>query len=610
MNAKTIIDVEINEERFDAFKAKFDGFKSDVEKLPGAWGKSETAADSLAEGFQSMTASIMAQTALMHEQGKEMDRLEKKETEAEKKRTDAQRREAKFMADTRRSSAKVVEDTKTIAGNVAKTTLNLLKWVTLGGAFTGLLGVGSLWGLGTLASRVGNDRRTAQGLGVSTGDRQAFGINFGRYVDSDNVLGKVAAAKSDMSQWGAFAAMGVNPAGKDPAELAIEMQRRAKSVFDAGGGTEQEAGAHGLLNFFTMEDLRRLHATSSKDLDKSETDYGRDRAAFGLSDDTSRKWQEFSMQMSRAGRQIQNVFVDALGDKVVPELTELSVQVAKTVAAFLKGDDFKVWMDKAAEGVKNFAQWLGKQDTQDKLKKFVDGVSLVGEEILAVAEKLKWLIPDKVQTERRNNLVERGGVAGRWLDDHHLWNPLAHPGATPRGGGASAAWRVPGSAFTAPAGAFTAAGGAGGQDAISTAARRWGVSEELMRRIYATESNSGRNPGLSRAGALGPMQFMPDTARQYGVGDRTDLKQSAEGAAHYMADLMKMFQGDLQKAAAAYNWGQGNVQKASARFGADWLSHAPQETQDYVRKTATPIQVTVYNNTGGSAAVSVNQVAQ
>ncbi|MFG4018604.1 transglycosylase SLT domain-containing protein, partial [Acinetobacter baumannii] len=62
-------------------------------------------------------------------------------------------------------------------------------------------------------------------------------------------------------------------------------------------------------------------------------------------------------------------------------------------------------------------------------------------------------------------------------------------------------------------------------------------------------------------GATGGFQFLEGTAKQYGVKDRTDLAQSAEGAAKYMSYLLKLFKGDLEKAVRAYHAGEGNVMK-------------------------------------------------
>ena len=81
--------------------------------------------------------------------------------------------------------------------------------------------------------------------------------------------------------------------------------------------------------------------------------------------------------------------------------------------------------------------------------------------------------------------------------------------------------------------------------------------------IHAIETgNTGKTNQVNKqSGATGGFQFLSGTAKQYGVNDRTDLAQSAEGAAKYMSYLLKLFKGDLEKAVRAYHAGEGNVQK-------------------------------------------------
>ncbi|MEX3691887.1 transglycosylase SLT domain-containing protein [Paraburkholderia sp. BR14263] len=98
----------------------------------------------------------------------------------------------------------------------------------------------------------------------------------------------------------------------------------------------------------------------------------------------------------------------------------------------------------------------------------------------------------------------------------------------------------------------------------------------LLDSVWATESGRGANM-RSPKGALGHFQFMPDTARQYGVADPMDLQQSARGAARMYADLLKANGGDVSRAVAAYNWGQGNLNRKG-------VANAPAETRDYVAK--------------------------
>lgn len=79
--------------------------------------------------------------------------------------------------------------------------------------------------------------------------------------------------------------------------------------------------------------------------------------------------------------------------------------------------------------------------------------------------------------------------------------------------------------------------------------------------IHMIESKGNVNAYNKTTGASGGFQFLKGTADQYGVKNRNDLAQSAEGAAKYMSYLLKLFKGDLEKAVRAYHAGEGNVQK-------------------------------------------------
>ena len=82
-------------------------------------------------------------------------------------------------------------------------------------------------------------------------------------------------------------------------------------------------------------------------------------------------------------------------------------------------------------------------------------------------------------------------------------------------------------------------------------------------------------PIVSHKGAIGPFQFMPNTARQYGLKDPNNFEASATAAAAYLGDLLRITGGSLPMALASYNWGQGNLNK----YG---LDRAPRETRRYV----------------------------
>ena len=116
---------------------------------------------------------------------------------------------------------------------------------------------------------------------------------------------------------------------------------------------------------------------------------------------------------------------------------------------------------------------------------------------------------------------------------------------------------------------------AGIEPLIAGAAQRWNVSGALLAAQLYTESNF--NPfAQSGAGAEGIAQFMPGTARSYGLADPFDPGSSIDAQAHLMRDLLRQF-ASVPLALAAYNAGAGRV-------AACGCIPAIPETQAYVAK--------------------------
>jgi soluble lytic murein transglycosylase-like protein len=94
---------------------------------------------------------------------------------------------------------------------------------------------------------------------------------------------------------------------------------------------------------------------------------------------------------------------------------------------------------------------------------------------------------------------------------------------------------------------------------IADAARRHGIEARVLRILCFMESRF-RVDAVSPKGARGPMQFMPDTARRFGVVNPHDPRQAIDGAARYLRDLLNRFGGRVDLAMAAYNSGEGTVE--------------------------------------------------
>ena len=87
-----------------------------------------------------------------------------------------------------------------------------------------------------------------------------------------------------------------------------------------------------------------------------------------------------------------------------------------------------------------------------------------------------------------------------------------------------------------------------------------GLPWEVHYGIFMQESG-GNTKARGRDGEKGMAQFMPGTAKDYGLTNPDDPAAAANANGRYMRDLLKMFNGDMSLAIMAYNTGQGNVQK-------------------------------------------------
>ncbi len=95
---------------------------------------------------------------------------------------------------------------------------------------------------------------------------------------------------------------------------------------------------------------------------------------------------------------------------------------------------------------------------------------------------------------------------------------------------------------------------------IETAASVCEIKPELVHAVVTVESGY-RATAVSPKGAVGLMQLMPETARQYGVANRRDPQQNLRGGTRYLCDLLAQFNNDLSMALAAYNAGPNAVNR-------------------------------------------------
>lgn len=111
---------------------------------------------------------------------------------------------------------------------------------------------------------------------------------------------------------------------------------------------------------------------------------------------------------------------------------------------------------------------------------------------------------------------------------------------------------------------------------IRQASEKHGVAFPLLKALIKVESDF--NPrAVSRSGALGLMQIMPENVAALNIKDPFDPSQNIMGGARYLGQLLQRFKGQLPLALAAYNAGPTVVER---------YRRVPpiKETEDYVQR--------------------------
>ena len=111
---------------------------------------------------------------------------------------------------------------------------------------------------------------------------------------------------------------------------------------------------------------------------------------------------------------------------------------------------------------------------------------------------------------------------------------------------------------------------------IQEASNKHGLSFSLLKAMIKVESDFDSR-AVSKKGALGLMQIMPQNLEAFNIRDPYDPKDNIMGGARYFKSLVERFEGKLPLALAAYNAGPTIVDK--------YRKIPPfKETEDYVKK--------------------------
>jgi len=188
-----------------------------------------------------------------------------------------------------------------------------------------------------------------------------------------------------------------------------------------------------------------------------------------------------------------------------------------------------------------------------------------------------------VVTSKRSETPVRRTSLAFWSTTEHRWKPV--PSANIRAARSAAAevnhylGEQPGASLGEPLTNFVRGRAFSPQEidaAIEQSASRHNVDPNLVRAVIKVESNFNPN-AVSRKGAMGLMQLMPQTARQLRVANPFDPQQNVDAGVRHLKQLMESYGGDVKLTLAAYNAGQGAVARSAG------VPHFA-ETRNYVNR--------------------------
>ncbi|MFZ4708225.1 MAG: phage tail tip lysozyme [Zwartia sp.] len=376
MATKSVIEIDVLDDKFRSFADAFAKYQEALKKMPGDWQKVNSAANS---GSATVAKNIAQATKNQKDLNKAVG-------------------DSSFGF---RNAARLTGD---IAKNLASGAISIAKWVSIGA-------IGGGFGLGGIAASASDARRQAQGLGISTGQLRAANVNLGKYIDPTAALSNIAELQASLGQRSIITRLG-GQEGQNPADMLATVMKSAVEQFKLGGQTKEYAEAMGLTQVFSMEELRRLSSLTEKEFKETIEKFNQDRQALAIDDAASRAWQDFWVQLKRSGNVIETSFIKNLVT-LTPQLTQLSESVAKAIDGFLGSEEVKQKLDELAKyiGSEEFKQAAG--DFMQGLKDLASAIAWVISTIPNIPRGLK-IMGDKIRgvsPEQAANVTAVDGTA-------------------------------------------------------------------------------------------------------------------------------------------------------------------------------------------------------
>lgn len=529
MAVRSIIDVEVQTAAWEKYQREFDRYSESLRKQPEIWKKIQAEHAKLAQGF----------ATLGNETEKHLERVSQVSDSLEHEHALLQENEL-LSRSTSSAWKETAGHSGTFVKNLGAAVTTASKW---GALMFGAAAFGTAVGIDRLANDVAGKRQQSLGYGATIGQVTAFQTVFQRLNDP-GLLDFTRAMEEDRSKqvpWNFLSQRyGLGPMGQNAVEDSIKFASALRKFAHEVPFQQLGIWAQNLGLPENPETLSIYAGTGANEWESMLAQQQAQAQKMDIDAQKARAFQDLATKIQSNLHDVATAFENQLG-KAAPALSQLSASATSAATSLinLTGNEVgNIWNRYTSQYAKDAAGVpFAKQGFQEHLREGRD----VALDLLRRGAEKAWAAMGGADKARA------------------LWSKLAF---SPRN--------------------------ALNQYDAAQRSKYFGIANQLdpsgmLGIIGAIESNMSPNAHDSSAGAIGMMQFMPKVADAMGFNPRDPLA-SLYGANTLLQRLEREYGGDIDKAAAAYNWGEGNLNTDIAKYGDDWRSHLPAETSDYLKK--------------------------
>ncbi|MGZ0108964.1 transglycosylase SLT domain-containing protein [Escherichia coli] len=528
----------------------------------------------------------------------------------------------KYLSSLGKNAKQTLKTYKQINSTLRTTTSrlnNLFKTTVSWGTKLAVMGVAGPFGFGMMSRSVVEKQKNADELQATPGELKAAESTYSPYFSGvGNVLNTLAAAQNDISHPARVGLLnlGLNPDKNATENLPVFLKKVAALAkeYQGTGLTQSNFRGMGLgwVNFGLTNQLVK-YQDKIPELNKEFSLRAAQNDSLLTSAHTS-KYQNLTSNLENNWDRLTSGFQGAMSGNS-EQLIGISNGVTNAALNFMNGENFKRILTDVETGLDKLGKYVNGPDFNNDLNNFAENVAKVTKALggfVGFAVEHPWLFGAAVLAGGSGAFTGVASAVVTAMMRHPLISAAMAYGAyaykdqeniiasansswdyTKRNVGDALRWigidtdlgrkntvqGTPEIAMDIPGVATVN----GLQDYVRKINRESLLPENMMAAI--AEKESGWNPNaISKAGAKGLFQFIPETAKAYGLegNDVFDPIKSTHAAARYLTDSMKRYGGDIAKVLAQYNGGNVAV-------GKDNTLRLKSETVDYLLKLMAQI---------------------